>query len=269
MKVEPVKISIFFSEEESWDTIWKWTWFLKETWKSSFRREINAPALRSLLEKLQVRSILDCSCGLGKKTVCFAETGYYIEGSDASAVAIRYAPLFAREEGFRIKFFQSRWEELGEKCKRKFDCVFSDAFDWIITRRSLLASAKGIYSVLRKNGRFVFGVPIAGPRNTRKELRKFRDNVWKKQGRFEIPPPYEKNGIKLTGVWVYDKVRDGIRENCIHLIEEDDKMRAEIASYVDLYKWTWKDYAKVLKEAGFKKVFGMEEKDIGFNVAVK
>jgi len=267
--MEPVKILVCSSEEESWDTIWKWMWFLKETWKSNFREEINAPALHSLLNKLQVKSVLDCSCGLGKKTVCFAEAGYEVEGSDASKVAIKYAPQFASEEGFNIRFFQSSWEELAEDCKRKFDCVFNDAFDWIRTRESLLKSAKGIYSVLRESGKFVFGVPIAGSRNIQKELKKSMDDVWKRQGRFEILPPYEKNGIRLTAIWVYDKVRDGIRENCIHLIEEDDKVRAEIASYVDLYRWTWKDYAKVLKEAGFNKVYGMEEKGIRFNVAVK
>jgi len=269
MKVEPVKISLCSSEEDSWDTIWKWNWFLKETWISNFREEINAPALHSLLDKLQVKSILDCSCGLGKKTVCFAEIGYDVEGSDASAVAIKYAPLLAKKEGFKIKFFQSHWKELSEKCKRKTDCVFSDAFDWITTRESLLASAKGISSILEKGGKFVFGVPLAGSKNTKEELRKFMHSVWKKQGRFEILPPYEKNGIKLTLLWVYNKVQDGIQENCIHLIERRKRVRAEIASYVDLYKWTWKDYARVLREAGFKKIYGTEEKTIGFNVAVK
>ena len=269
MTMETVQISVCSSEQESWDTVWKWTWFLKETWISNFREEINVPALHLLFEKLRVKSILDCSCGLGKKTVCFAEICNDVEGSDASAVAIRYAPQLAKEKGFNINFFQSRWEELSKKCKHKFDCVFSDAFDWITTRESLLASAKGIFSVLEEGGKFVFGVPLAGSKNAKVELQKFMDNVWKKQGRFEILPPYEKDGIELTVVYVYDKVQYGIHENCICLVQEKDNVRAEIASYIDLYKWTWKDYTKVLRKAGFKKVYGLEEKGIGFNVAVK
>ena len=115
----------------------------------------------------------------------------------------------------------------------------------------------------------MFSVPLAGSKNTKEELRKFMHSVGKKQGRFEILPPYEKNGIKLTLFWVYDEVQDGIQENCTHLVEKRNRVRADIASYVDLYKWTWKDYTTVLREAGFKKVYGTEEKSIGFNVAVK
>jgi SAM-dependent methyltransferase len=246
-----------------------WEWFLKEPLKSIKREEINVSALYSLFARLQVRSILDCSCGLGFKTIALAEAGYEVEGSDASATAIRYAPQLAKEEELNIRFFRSRWEELGEKCERKFDCVFSDAFDWIKTRESLLASAKGIYAVLKEGGKFVFSVPIAGPKNTERRLRRFMDDAWKKQGRFEILPSYEKNGTRLTVIMVYDKLLDGILENRIHLIEERSTVRAEIAFVMDLYKWTWKDYVKVLEEAGFKEVYGVEEKGVGFNVAVK
>lgn len=269
MKIEPIKISICSSEEESWNTIWKWTWFVKETWKSNFREEGNPPALHSLFSRLQVRSILDCSCGLGFKTISLAEMGFEVEGSDASAVAIKYAPQLAREEGLNIKFFRSCWEELGKRCKRKFDCVFSDAFDWISTRESLLASAKGIYSILDESGKFVFGVPIAGPKNTEKELKKFMNEQWNKQQRFEILPSYEKNGTRLTHLIVYDETSNGILENNIYLIEEQGVMRAEIAFMMDLCKWTWKDYTKVLREAGFREVYGLEEKGIEFNIGVK
>lgn len=195
MKMEPIKISIC-SSEDSWDTIWKWEWFSKgKMLRSDFREEMKDEicALHSHLSKLKTKSILDCSCGLGFKTVLLAEIGYEVEGSDASAVAIKYAPQLVKEEGLNIRFFRSRWEELEEKCERKFDCVFSDAFDWISSHEFLLASAKGIYSVLKEGGRFVFGVPIAGSKNTKERLRKFMNEVWKKQGRFEIFTPYEKN----------------------------------------------------------------------------
>jgi len=266
-----VRISVCPNEEASWNTIWKWEWFSIDLLKSS-KREENIDGIRVLhshLSKLGIKSILDCSCGFGFKTVLLAELGYEVEGSDASTIAIRHAPQLAKKEGSDIRFFQSRWEELGQKCKREFDCVFSDAFDWIGTYAALLASAKGIYSVLKKGGRFVFGVPIAGSQNTKGELRKCMDKVWKKQGRFEILPPYEKNRTRLTVIMVYDKLSHGILENRIHLIEENGVMRAEVAFVMDLYKWVWKDYTKVLTEAGFKQVYGFEEKGIGHNVAIK
>jgi len=266
-----VKILVCPNQESSWDTIWKWEWFSRDFWKP-IKREENMDgvlALHSHLSKLGIKSILDCSCGLGFKTILLAELGYEVEGSDASAIAVRYAPQLAKEEGLNIGFFRSRWEELGEEYKRKFDCVFSDAFDWITKRESLLASAKGIYSVLKKNGIFVFGVPIANSKNTKRELKKIMNKVWEKQGRFEILPPYERNGTKLTVVMVYDRVSDGIFENRIHLIEEKGHTRAEIAFMMDFYKWVWNDYTRVLREAGFRKVYGFEERGIGQNVAVK
>lgn len=270
-KQDVVKISVCPNEETSWDTVWKWEWFSREYWKSIKREEAmnGILALHSHLSKLEVKSILDCSSGLGLKTMLLAQLGYDVEGSDASSVAVQHALQLAKEQGFDIRYFQSYWSDLGDKCKRKFDCVFSDAFDWIRTRESLLASAKGIHSVLCKGGIFVFGVPIAGSGNTCYELRKFMNEVWRKQGRFEILPPYERSEARLTVVMVYDKVSEGILENRIHLIEERRAMRAEVAFLMDLYKWVWKDYVKVLKEAGFRKVYGFEEKGIGHNVAVK
>jgi len=265
-------VSVCSDEESSWDTIWKWEWFSKGTMlRSSWREEEKdvIKALHSHLSKLGVKSILDCSCGLGFKTILLAELGYEVEGSDASSNAVRYAAKVAKKDEVNVRFFQSRWEELGAKCKRKFDCVFSDAFDWIRTRESLEASAKGIYSVLDKGGLFVFGVPIAGSKNTKRELSKFAENVWRKQQRFEVFRPYEKDGQKLTIISVYDKVKGGILENRIHLIEENGILRAEIALMLDLYKWTWADYTKVLKKAGFRKVYDFEEKGTSHNVAVK
>lgn len=262
MKREPVKVSIYQDEKVSWDVIWKWEWFIKDIWESYHVEEI-------ILPRLDVKNILDCSCGLGFKTILFAEMGYEVEGSDGSAVAVKYASQLAREKGLNIRFFHSRWEELGERCKRKFDCVFSDTFDWIRTRESLIAAARGIYSVLDKGGKFVFGVPISGPECTRKELKNVMEEVWKRQGRFEVLSPYEKNGVRLTMLTVYDRTPEGILENRIHIIEEHGETRVEVALIMDLYKWTWKDYNEVLRKTGFREVYGIKEKGVGFNIAVK
>lgn len=113
MKKEPVKVSICSTEEESWDTTWKWGWFFRDTWKSRessvwTKQEPGIRALNSLFTKLKVKSILHCSCGLGIQIIRLAELGYEVEGSDGSAVAIKYAPQLAKEEGLNIRFFHSR-----------------------------------------------------------------------------------------------------------------------------------------------------------------
>ncbi len=96
--------------ERAWDAIWRWTWFVKEQWQPTFRKskEGTRRALASLLPKLGVSSVLDCSCGLGWKTILLAEMGYAVEGCDACDFAVKRASELAREEGHEIRFFRSR-----------------------------------------------------------------------------------------------------------------------------------------------------------------
>ena len=67
----------------AWDTIWKWTWFAREQWQSEFRtwKKDTRLALGSLLPKLGVKSVLDCSCGLGFKRLARAPTTFDLSGS--------------------------------------------------------------------------------------------------------------------------------------------------------------------------------------------
>lgn len=263
-----------YSDEKAWDIIWKWKWFTKDTWQADFResKEGTRRALSSLLLKLQVKTILDCSCGLGWKTILLAEMGYEVEGSDGSAIAVKYASQLAKEEGLRIRFFTSRWEELEKNSNRKFDCVYNDAFAWIMSRKSLVASARGIYSVLNKGGKFIFQGAHQWSEESDKERRIEED--LDKEGRFEIFPSYEKDGLKLIVLITREKTPEGILGNRIHIIEERDQMRVEVASVLDLFKWTWQDYVSVLKKAGFREVYSAKENGRGaesyiLNIGVK
>ena len=203
----------------------------------------------SLLSKFRVESILDCSCGLGYKTALFAKAGYEVEGSDASAIAIKYARQLAKDEGVKIKFFRSRYEELNKKCKRKYDCVWSDNFDEISTYRYLKTAARSIYSVLNHDGKFVF---VA---TSEKDLEKVIEKEWKKRKRIVIHPPYKKDSAKVTRIEVAEKTPEGILENNIFLIEEQESLRAEVASIMNpRIKWTFKDFNRILREVGFREV---------------
>ncbi|MGQ9641407.1 MAG: class I SAM-dependent methyltransferase [Candidatus Bathycorpusculaceae bacterium] len=147
-----VEVYVCQNEEQSWDIIWKWSWFTRKTWMPEYLKETSSDLqpLFSLLPRLHVKSILDCSCGLGFKTVMFAKKGYEVEGSDASATAIKYAPKIAEKEGLKIRFFRSRFEDLGKNCKRKYDSVFSDYFDELSSRSELKAWLKAFIQCLNK-----------------------------------------------------------------------------------------------------------------------
>jgi SAM-dependent methyltransferase len=258
----------------AWDTIWKWTWFTKEQWQGDFRKrqEGTRRALASLLAKLGVNSILDCSCGLGWKTILLAEMGYDAEGSDGCGLAVRKASQLAREEGLDIRFFRARWEKLGQICGRKYDCIYNDAFAWITRRGALLASARGICAALKRGGKFVFqGAHQWSGRDDRDRIIRQR---FQQDGPFEALPLHEKNGIRLTTIVTRHKRPDGVLGNRIHVIEDHGAVRVEIASVLDACIWSWTDYTETLRQAGFRRLYSVKAKGVGrrpyiLNVAEK
>jgi SAM-dependent methyltransferase len=259
---------------KAWDTIWKWTWFEKDAWQPEFRKwkEGTRRALRSLLPKLGVRSVLDCSCGLGWKTILLAEMGFDVEGSDANAFAVRHAAELAKEEGFDIRFFRSRWERLGQASGRKYDCVYNDAFAWITRRRSLRASAEGIGSTLKHGGTFVF---VGAHQWSREDdTSRLIKEQFEKEGPFEVLPVHGKDGVKLITVVTREKTPDGVLESRIHVVDDHGSIRVEVARILDVCKWTWFDYVNTFREAGFRQLYSVKEKGVGpkpyiLNVAVK
>lgn len=259
---------------KAWDTIWRWTWFTKEQWQGEFRRQKEGTrrALASLLPKLGVRSILDCSCGLGWKTILLAEMGYDVEGCDGCGFAVRRASQLAREEGLDIRFFRSRWETLGRTCRRKYDCVYNDAFAWITTRRALSASAGGICAALKRGGKFIFQGAHQWSRDDDRE-RMIQQSL-ELEGRFEALPLHQKDGIRLTTIVTREKTADGILGNRIHVVDDHGAVRIEIASVLDACIWTWEDYTETLGRAGFRRLYSVKEKGVGprpyiLNVAEK
>lgn len=267
----PVVVHICEDENCSWNTLWKWSWFTRQVWMPDYweKTKLALQPLFPLLSELKVKSILDCSCGLGFKTIMFAKMGYEVEGSDASAIAIKYAPQLAKEQGLKIKFFISSFEDLARTSKHMYDCVYSDYFDELETHKALQASAKGICSVLKKDGKFIFC--SFSPEWKKSELNKLVERVWKERERFKIDPPVEQNGVKVIHIEVADKTSEGILENNIYLIEERGVMRAEIAPIMNpRIKWTYSDYVKILSEAGFKKIEHIKrEKNEIFIIAIK
>jgi SAM-dependent methyltransferase len=265
----PAEISVCSTESESWDTIWKWGWFARDEWWESYRQELTGAtrALFALLDERNVKSVLDASCGLGVKTILLAEHGYQVEGADASAVGVRYAPRLAEEHGRRIRFFHSSNEDLGRHSGRTYDCVFSDGFDELPSREILAASARGIYSVLHQGGFFVFGcLPAA---MWRSDLQAVIDDEWEKRTPFELLHSCKKGDIRLVQLEVDEKVPEGILEKRIFLIEEEGALRAEIAFMLNRMTWTFGDLEEALESAGFGRIAVERRGTAAFVVAHK
>jgi 2-polyprenyl-3-methyl-5-hydroxy-6-metoxy-1,4-benzoquinol methylase len=269
VKTKPVQLSVCSNEAESWDTIWKWWWFTRAPRESTYWEENQAAMteLSALLTDLHVKSVLDSSCGLGYKTILLAKMGYECEGSDASPVAIKYAPHLAEEQELRLRFFQSTYEELGQKCGRMYDCVFSDYFDEIATRETLEASARGIHSVLHHGGRLVFsGIPAEWSKS---DLQQTIQREWEERTPFEVSAPCERDGLRVIELEVDEKTPEGILEKRIFLIEDEGVLRVEVAFMTNRRKWIFSDFDQVLAGAGFGSVRTVKAGGTLFTIATK
>ena len=258
----------------AWNRIWKWFWFTRDQWQPKFRewKDGTRLALASLLPKLGAKSVLDCSCGLGLKTIILAEMGYEAEGCDGSKVAVCHAQELADEDGQEIRFLQSRWDRLDEKCRRKYDCVYNDASAWITTRGALNASARGVYSVLKRGGKFIFQGADEWTGDGPKEP--IIKQQYEKEGPFEALPVCERDGVRLTTLVVREMTGDGVLGSRIHVIDDRGTTRIEIAQVLDCCKWTWSDYVEAFRKAGFRRLYSVKERGSGsapyiLNVAVK
>jgi len=256
-------------ERTSWDTIWKWAWFNKDHWKKRSFRE-NRLALKPLLpvlKKLSPRSILDCSCGLGIKTILLRKEGYRLEGSDSSTVAIKYAPRLSREEGFSIKYLISSYHNLPDNCHRSYDCVYTDSFDWIDNRAYLSRAARGIYSVLRPGGFFIFdGAPKYW---TKRHLQRLINRDWNSRLPVVSDPPIKKGNLQMIRLEISDKTVEGIQETYLYITIKKRLINIEFASMKNTIKWTWKDYSEALIPAGFRSVKSVCSANKYYTIAVK
>ncbi len=262
--MEEVKLKICSNELQSWDTLWKWEWFLRDYWETKWRDELKdwKKSISEVLQKINPKKILDVGCGFGLKSVIVSELGYNVEGFDGSPTAIKNAPTFAKEHNQKIRFFRCLFEDLSKKAKTKYDCVFSDQFDWIESKETMTKLAKGIYSVLEGGGTFIF----TGTAKNKADLQKEKKEDLKEMGKFGLHPAVTKNKIKVREIEVYEEAPDRLIGNRIFLVEEKGKTRAEIAKMFHLYKWTFNDLSKVLKNAGFKKIIKTKK---GFGLAIK
>lgn len=81
--------------------------------------------LASLLQELDVQSVLDCACGVGTQALGLAQHGYRVTASDISAELIREAQRNAAHANVEMSFRQASMDSLSTIFTEQFDVVLS------------------------------------------------------------------------------------------------------------------------------------------------
>ncbi len=147
-------------------------WYLAgliHPWEAAIE-EVNNPELFykqskdlvKLLEKLQVidkkTRVLDIGCGVGRLEYALAEKVGQCTGIDISPSMVKLAKRHVKGEN--VKFLVTNGKDLEAVKNQKFDLVFSILVFQHLPREFFLKYLQEINSVLKKEGKLLFQIPI-------------------------------------------------------------------------------------------------------------
>jgi len=233
-----------FNTEQFYNNIAdKYNWFFSSREKIM---ENQADEIKTILEKYNAKTILDCSCGNGLQAISLAKQGYIVDGGDISENMLKKAAEFAKEENININFRQADFRELEKIFFDKYDCVLSwgNAIPHLMTEEDIKKAVSSIYRRLNENGIAII------------EMSNF-DNILASKNRF-IPMRINdiKEGFRYSILYVLDYLPESVLYNIIYLMENletgEKKMEHESVYYNPIKKT---DFLIYLEDAGFNKIY--------------
>lgn len=238
-----------------WNMIHRWEWFRRADWRPDFRGRIKGEgggscrAFCDLAKLTGVDVALDCSCGLGKKTIIMNEMGLNVLGSDHSEEAITHARELADLEGVNLNFFPSAWDDLPHNVPHHFGAVFNDALAWAPTWDDLGSALVGIFHILQPGGFLMFmGASENAPDNS---VRQAQETEWREQPR-EYVEWFSREGSTLCANLVQKtRADDYIDDRHLYVVSENGKPRLESTTLRRPAYWTYQHFVELTRTAGF------------------
>lgn len=242
---------------------YRWEWFRREQWERSFRegKRHSSGALIELVKErgMQAAPVLDCSCGLGLKTLVMKEAGLDVQGSDQCGLAVECARLLAEAQGHTaIVYFVSSWAELPRNTATRYGAIFNDALSWVYHDEEMAASLRGLHECLVPGGILTYMGALPGTDTNQKEL---LEREWEKKtasGRHRLGRYASKGKTSVQEIVFVEKGLDFIDEHHLYVVDEDGTRRVEIWCVRCPTKWSWPKILPFLEEAGFS-AFGTKE----------
>jgi SAM-dependent methyltransferase len=192
------------------------------------------------------KTVLDATCGLGRRTLLLHDLGLKVMGSDACAYAVEKARELAASEDRSVEFFVAEWRALPDRIPHKFDAVYVDAFaDCCETYEDLLASFRGVAGVLQPGGVFIFSGPELGEKAG-------VDVPWNACDPFYVEWQHTEEQCECTCLHARFRGQDFIDDHHLYLIREaHGPVRLEHATIRQWFRWDRNRVDEAAYAAGF------------------
>jgi ubiquinone/menaquinone biosynthesis C-methylase UbiE len=218
---------------------------LMNPWKKRTSRE--KKFFKSLIERRNIKSVLDCHCGTGFYLVMLSGLGCKVEGIDISPEMISVAMENLEKNKVKAKVYNMDVKDMAGSIKKKYDCVISmgNSLPHEFGDENILMALKNMYCLLKKGGTCVINIE-----NYRL--------LYKDRERF-IPSQYTRkdDGVDIF-IFAIDYFEDKAVFNILSIIERNGhpEFYQDSIEYNPIYP---EKLVSLMEKAGFKDVMLYED----------
>ncbi len=110
---------------------------------------------RRLVQKYDMKIVLDAGCGTGFHSILLAQLGLHVTATDISAQMLRQAKRNAENMNVQVDTIQTSFQRMDESIHNKFDAVFclGNTLPHIVTEEEIFQSFKSFHELLKSGGR--------------------------------------------------------------------------------------------------------------------
>lgn len=132
-----------------------------DNWNEAIKK--HAKILDNIIKeysKIDSKTLLDCSCGIGTQAIGLAQLGYTVHATDLSPKAIERAKFEAKNREVKMSFGVADFRKLESQIEGVFDVVIScdNSLPHLLTNEELLLAARNIVSKMKSNSLFIASI---------------------------------------------------------------------------------------------------------------
>ncbi len=201
-----------------------------------------------------LRSLLDCSCGIGTQSIGLAQRGYTVYASDISPAAVKRAEQEAVRFGVSLQTAVADMRTLASQVPGQFDVVLScdNAVPHLLADDDLLLAAQNMRVKLKPGGLLLISI------------RDYDHLVLEKQ-HATLPQVFDDDGGRRIVFQVWDWSQDGRQYTINMFILRQTARGWKTSNYATTYRALQRaELSAALSQAGFVSIRWHMPQDTGY-----